>query len=267
MATQFRCMTEGCNNPEIHLTSAHRCENCGEFGHGIQECGKRELMQALKIHENDRFPTSLRCRIEGCRFRHSHKTEAHMCSKCHGNHSAIHCVIQPLENHIEQFGDNGFVWLKTFDYHNFLETYDNVVIDEYAGMGCGLVIRKKHDGIYSMFLDSYSYDVSVYNRFIDGMENITDTYKIIIDSMYPISPESDNDNDNDNDSNDVEMDDIEVAPDYIACPLCRCQVDRNNTKNIKGSSDKCKVCLENDVEVYFMECEHACMCRNCLYKL
>ena len=250
MTTRLRCMAEGCEHSKIHLTSAHKCEKCGKFGHGIQECGKRELMQALKMHENDRFPESQRCRIEGCRFPHSHKTEAHMCGKCQGNHSAIHCVIQPLENHIERFGDHGFVWLKTFDYHSFLSTYNNVIIDEYAGMGCGLVIRKKHGRLNSMFLDSYAYDENIYNKFIEGMENITDTYKIIINSLYPILP----------DNNDEQ-------PDYIACPLCRCQIDRKNTKNIKGSSDKCKICLENDVEIYFMECEHACVCSECLSRI
>jgi hypothetical protein len=53
----------------------------------------------------------------------------------------------------------------------------------------------------------------------------------------------------------------------VACPLCRTENSRGEIRSIKGSSDKCSVCLDNEVAVYFLACEHACVCRECLIQL
>ena len=36
---------------------------------------------------------------------------------------------------------------------------------------------------------------------------------------------------------------------------------------LKGSSEKCSVCLESNVELYFKQCGHTCVCVPCCYKL
>ena len=53
----------------------------------------------------------------------------------------------------------------------------------------------------------------------------------------------------------------------IKCPLCRTDNSLDDIKNIKGYSEKCSVCYENNVNKYFSKCEHACVCSECLVKL
>ena len=53
----------------------------------------------------------------------------------------------------------------------------------------------------------------------------------------------------------------------IKCPICRTTINKNKVKEIKGSSDECKVCLHNNIEIYFDECMHACVCKECFNKL
>ena len=49
------------------------------------------------------------------------------------------------------------------------------------------------------------------------------------------------------------------------CPLCRKKID--NITDIKGSSDKCSVCLDKTVEIFFIDCGHACACKECFDNL
>ena len=54
----------------------------------------------------------------------------------------------------------------------------------------------------------------------------------------------------------------------IECPICRKEntFDKNQTK-IYGLQEKCKVCLDNSIEIYLPNCGHACMCMDCVGKL
>ena len=53
----------------------------------------------------------------------------------------------------------------------------------------------------------------------------------------------------------------------IKCPLCRNQTERESVKFIKGLDAKCVVCLTNDIETYFPDCEHTPVCKHCFNKL
>lgn len=53
----------------------------------------------------------------------------------------------------------------------------------------------------------------------------------------------------------------------VNCPLCRTNNIIKNPKKIKGLSDKCSICIDNNVEILFTECNHCCICSNCLLKL
>ena len=53
----------------------------------------------------------------------------------------------------------------------------------------------------------------------------------------------------------------------IKCPLCRTDNILNNPKKIKGLTDKCSICIDNNVEILFPECYHCCVCYDCLIKL
>lgn len=54
----------------------------------------------------------------------------------------------------------------------------------------------------------------------------------------------------------------------IQCPLCKKsnQINKKQQK-IYGLSDTCVVCLGNNVEVFFPECRHVCICIGCFNKL
>ena len=243
------CMVNHCRFPWSHTTEGHKCI-CGEYGHGQIECGNHHEIDKLKGF-NQELPLDKQCTFQTCRHRYSHSTIAHHCHRCFKNHSSSDCIIQSLDTHIERFGDSGSPNLKTFDYHHFLSYHDNVYIKEYAGMGCGLVIRKSGYNIDSIFLDSYGYDEEIYNNFINNMADITDIYHNSITPPPPPPPPSP----------------PVLLQDYIKCPLCRTDINKNTIKTIKGSSDICKICLDKEVEVYFDECEHACVCTSCFNKL
>jgi len=53
----------------------------------------------------------------------------------------------------------------------------------------------------------------------------------------------------------------------IKCPLCRMDNDKSEIKKIKGLSEVCSICYDNNVEIYFSNCEHACVCNDCFEKL
>ena len=52
----------------------------------------------------------------------------------------------------------------------------------------------------------------------------------------------------------------------INCPLCRKNNVIKEPIKIKGLSDKCCICIDNNVEILFTECNHCCICSNCLVK-
>ena len=243
-ATVKYCMVKHCRYPWSHTTDGHKCP-CGEYGHGQIECGNQHEIEELRQYNTHELPLDKQCTFPICRHRYSHSNIAHHCHRCSKNHSSSDCIIQNLDTHIERFGDSGSPNLKTFDYHHFLSYYDRVYIEEYAGMGCGLIIRKSGYNIESIFLDSYSYDGDTYNKFIEDMTNITDIYKNSILPPPPPPPQ-------------------QVS---IKCPLCRTVINKNSVKKVKGSSDICKICFDKEVEVYFNECEHVCVCLECFNKL
>ncbi len=54
----------------------------------------------------------------------------------------------------------------------------------------------------------------------------------------------------------------------IQCPLCKKpnQISKNQQK-IFGLTDTCAVCMSDNVEVFFPDCGHVCVCLGCFYRL
>ena len=48
------------------------------------------------------------------------------------------------------------------------------------------------------------------------------------------------------------------------CPVCRTVNKLDQCIEINGLSEECKVCLCTEVEILFMGCKHACVCKTCL---
>ena len=307
------CRVEGCRFAWSHVTSSHLCP-CGEHGHGQIECGNPNKINLLANFYNEILSQHKHCTFNNCHNKETHTKEAHHCEKCgKRNHSSSDCIIQPIDNHINKYGEYGSINLRMFDYHNFFRNFNNVYLDEYAGMGCTLFIRKKNNKVESLFMHNDAWgqynedDRPIYNKFIQGCGNITDIYRnriaeqdqddrddmdtmdnmdtlnimdamdimdnmVIVDNtpeiipdidyqenphmLYPEAANGGNINDNINDN-----------INETKCPVCRTPVKTEKIREIKGSSDECKVCWDKNVELYFEECAHACICKDCFTTL
>jgi hypothetical protein len=53
----------------------------------------------------------------------------------------------------------------------------------------------------------------------------------------------------------------------IKCPVCRTDNPTVSTKKITGLTDKCCICIDNNVEILLPICYHCCMCLACLEKI
>tara|TARA_Y100000992_G_C21243697_1_gene482111 strand:+ start:621 stop:1082 length:462 start_codon:yes stop_codon:yes gene_type:complete len=58
--------------------------------------------------------------------------------------------------------------------------------------------------------------------------------------------------------------DINVNYEKIICPICsKVNVIDDKQRKIFGLEEKCKVCKDNTINIYFPECGHACLCDEC----
>lgn len=54
----------------------------------------------------------------------------------------------------------------------------------------------------------------------------------------------------------------------IICPICRCENSINQSQPIiKGLTDKCVICMDKSVEIYYPKCGHTCVCSECNKRL
>ena len=53
----------------------------------------------------------------------------------------------------------------------------------------------------------------------------------------------------------------------FSCPICRSENTKDKCVDIKGSGDTCSICLDNNVEIFFIGCGHAITCRSCFEQL
>ena len=54
----------------------------------------------------------------------------------------------------------------------------------------------------------------------------------------------------------------------IKCPMCNTYNTVNLSSNkIYGLSEKCKICLDKEVNVFLPKCNHCCLCFDCLLKM
>lgn len=147
------CMVEECRFNTSHVTSGHKCGNCGRFGHGILECNNYIKLNRLSKYYYKVLEYNDRCSVYDCMYSKNHKTEAHHCGLC---------------------------GLRTT--HSYRECPQNCK--------------------------------------------------------------------------------------EIKCPICR--TDNNikiSQKKILGLTDLCSICLDNNVEILFPECNHCCICKECFEKM
>ena len=267
MTLPKRCCVEDCIIPHSHTTPGHKCELCEKYGHGRVECNnelsitylpKRENgMWKYDIYDSIRMPIELQCTFGKCGYKWSHSTEYHHCSKCNGNHHSSDCLI---------LNDVEWKLLNRDEYENVfndLYHYNNVYVIFYNVQFMFKVIRKKDNklNIMNLFINSWINNEHLYtfDKFIYGNQELLPNVLVSLsDYILPFSMvDSDIDEEYDEEYNENE----------IKCPVCRKINNRDNILEIKGSGDKCSVCYENQVEQYFPDCKHACVCKECYAQL
>ena len=110
-------------------------------------------------------------------------------------------------------------------------------------MGCDVYIKLVDGKLMGLFMHHDSWgqygaeadDTPILEKFIGSSTNLTEQFKNIDRS--------------------------------VKCPICREEQPILEILDIKGSSDKCCVCLDADIEVYFPKCKHANMCKLCLNQM
>ena len=83
------CFVPGCTYPDQHLTAAHRCSNCWNYGHDKDHCQDQDIKAELdkilirQIRYYDLLiPADFRCTIPGCKHPYSHHKSSHHCKYC-----------------------------------------------------------------------------------------------------------------------------------------------------------------------------------------
>jgi len=74
------CFVEGCTSNKSHVTIDHKCETCGEHGHGIVEHPHdmyHVKRNRLLMYYDDTMPTILVCQKYGCEKYMLHTTNYH----------------------------------------------------------------------------------------------------------------------------------------------------------------------------------------------
>jgi hypothetical protein len=256
------CKAEGCQSNHTHTTPGHLCPICYEYGHGLYECTdpyKRMLLPKrggtwkydTPQNTDIMMPFDKQCTFPRCGYKWSHSTEYHKCSKCYKSHHSSECCIM-----------NSAEW-KIYDTHEFnriqtiLTDVNNIYIIYPIDQHYMYLIRKRNDiSILKMErllwgFQGNSHNIPTYIDYIRGMRRMP------LQTLTFLPP------------NIIDSGDDEEFVDFntIMCPICRTINDKEEIKPIKGSNDKCSVCYENNVELYFQDCEHACVCNECYQKL
>lgn len=240
------CKVSGCRYSSSHTTRNHTCGKCKSYGHGQIECGNLSKISYLSQFNEDKLPSNKYCVILNCDSKEYHSSNAHHCKYCTKLHPESSCAIQPYEKYKSQFN------LSQSGIEETLTKFGNgTYIEWYMGMGCTLYIKNILGNYMALFM--HSDDWGQYGQ----QTNLTPLYESFIDGYTKI---------NENDYVKDIIQDSKTIYTFI-CPLCRTSGNQNNVVDIKGSCDECKVCLSNNVELFFSSCSHACCCKSCFEQL
>ena len=240
------CKVDGCRFPESHTTRGHKCGYCGSYGHGQIECGNSTKIEDLREYFEEILPIEKWCTYcpsTSTFIKKTHTNEAHNCKNCGKRHGEDQCIIQEFEVYSERFISINEV--NRFSKQKFQDAEDdNIYTSVYSGMGSTLYIRKKNGSILSLFMHGDSWgqygsnldDRPILNNFIEGLDYV-DNINFFRDEL------------------------LESCS--YKCPICRTYNEKSKVVKAFGLEDKCKICLENNVERFFSECGHAVACEEC----
>jgi len=248
--TQKLCQAQHCRYSQFHTTEGHLCGICNKYGHGQIECGNKRKIDKLLKYSAIFIPINQRCTVIGCDNSWTHRKESHHCHKCLRNHSSEDCIIQNLSDYNGKFGIDSEKIRNIEFYFNNISSNDFIII--YAGMGCNIYFRKTEDNIEGLFMHSDSWgqyggvansDKPILDKFIENLTNKTDNFL------------------------ELDLNNLEFSTKTIECPLCRTINEESKVVEVKGLKEECSICYSNNVELYFPECKHAIVCKDCFKHL
>ena len=271
MSTETRyCMVAGCLNPHTHTTPGHKCSLCGDYGHGELECNNSEAKKILPkrshgswkfdIHAGVRMPYNKQCTIPGCQYKWSHSACYHHCKKCGGHHHSSSCLItDELEWKTATTTEYEMIKDDLVDHNNVY-----VIFCDYTGVL--RVVRKKNNELNLLSMTTSSWinteHTALYSRFVEDLYMLEPTFlNSIIHDIIALEFIYQSEDDEEDEEEEI------LEENEVKCPVCRTINLRDEIKVIKGSGDKCSICYENPVELYFSQCEHACICSECYDRL
>jgi hypothetical protein len=213
------------------------------------ECHSQTLKNNLFKYFSEELPEELHCDIINCSTKKYHSRDSHHCINCKRHHSENECIIQTYEYWKDYFQNQNNSYFPNFNEEEFKTNYFGKYIELSLGLGCELFVKNDANVLMGLFMHSDNWgqygpdtdDTSIYHMFIEGFQYI--------------------------EIEDITNNENNISTLSINCPLCRTVNDKNNIMEIKGSSDKCKICFENYIELYFPNCMHACCCKDCFNNL
>ena len=259
------CKVNGCRYAGFHTTRDHQCGTCKGFGHGQIECDNDSRLSRLDQYLNEEMPQDKWCQFDYCENRKYHTTQSHYCKFCEMSHRTINeCMYKDLD------GTNEILDLYSnlnINLDRKFQNCDNFYVTMSAGLGSLYYIRKKAGVIESFFMGSDMWGQygpaprinhrPLLDKFIEDITNMGD--------LQYFNPDNQNQENRNQDQNQNQSQRSQHK--IIKCPLCRNETTTDKIITIKGLTETCKVCLVNEIEKCFIECNHACVCGECLESL
>ena len=141
----MHCRVKNCRFPSTHTTLGHQCGKCGNFGHGISECGKPDLVMNLLINfGHQRLTPQFQCQHPGCKYKDLHTSNGHKCEKCGDFHGLDECIID--NSMVKSIIDSNKLLVDTLPRNKYTSFY--------AGMGCKVYVKNYKGKISGLFMHS-----------------------------------------------------------------------------------------------------------------
>lgn len=226
------CKVKNCRFPSTHTTLGHQCGKCGNFGHGVLECGNPKLVMNLLINNKDKLLKPHQyCQVVGCQFKEYHTTRGHKCEKCNRFHSNNECIID--NNMVKSLIDNKIDLLNCIPRNNYTVFY--------SGMGSKTYIKKNLQGVLSgIFMHSDSW--GQYGKDTDDTPVLEKFLTKDFSQQIP----------------------------FIKCPICRNNKNSFEFTNVIDNTENldCSICLQNLKTKYVKlnKCSHIISCIDCFKK-
>jgi hypothetical protein len=247
------CGIDGCKHPWSHKTEYHHCSKCG-YNHSSSKCYIQNIEYFMEKYSH----------YNGCEdlinfdYHNFFRSVYLARSDC-----LIHIYINELISIYFIKDNNGIKGTEVYKYVHGLDVcsrkrYESADILRRQTTGVADITFEYNNVLNGLPPHSWPIDSWVQEQ--TGMDEIQLSPEEVMDMIldeYQL-PSS-----NDETINNM-IDSIEkINLNTKKCPLCRKENSIDKCYEMKGSSDKCTVCLDNNVQMFFSECGHPVVCKSC----